>query len=449
MIRLDDDRARPFFADDALENLRPQLEDAHRKVLDGSGEGGEMLGWRRLLHDPNDALLEDLTDTAEEIRRRADVLVCIGIGGSYLGAKAVVQALTPYFRGERRDAGKNGGEEETKDQKPKTKNPEILFAGNQLSGAYLRELLAYLDGKSVYVNVISKSGTTLEPALAFRLVRRFVDERFDDADRRIIVTTDPSEGALNELQSERGFRKYAIPRDVGGRFSVLTPVGLLPIAAAGLDVQSLFYGAADAMERLSEDGGDPLANDALRYAALRYALLQEGYAAEVLAHFEPRLAGVGAWWQQLFGESEGKQGTGLYPTTAQFSTDLHSLGQYLQQGRRSLVETFLMLDDDDGNLEVPHQDANLDALNYLAGRTFSDVTRSAYEGTAEAHAEGDLPNMTIRMPRLDAGTLGELIYFFEHAVAASGYLLGVNPFNQPGVEAYKNAMFRLLGRPSS
>lgn len=423
MVRIDDEYVRPFMDERVFDSVLSDAADAHQTLIEKSGPGGEFTGWRDLLLDPNEALLENITQTAEEIRAEADVLVCIGIGGSYLGAKAVIQALTPYF-------GASDG-------------PEILFAGHHISGAYLRELLDHINGRSVYVNVISKSGTTLEPALTFRYVRQLVDDNFDDANRRIIVTTDPEQGALNTLHEDRGYRKFAIPRDVGGRFSVLTPVGLLPIAAAGVDVVSLFSGAVAAAEHLTESDD----NEAVFYAALRYALLQQGKTVDLLSVFEPRLRGIGEWWQQLFGESEGKDGKGLFPVVAQYSTDLHSLGQYVQDGQRSLIETFVMVDDDDGDVGVPDSSDNLDGLNYLRGKTMSAVNRAAYEGTSRAHADGGVPNLTVWLDRISAGTVGEAIYFFEHAVAVSGYLLGVNPFDQPGVEAYKNEMFRLLGRP--
>ncbi len=434
MLRLDIQAALSFLDDDALDVLRPRVAAAQQAVLDRSGAGSEYLGWRDLLTDPNDALLEDIEATAAEIRSDADVFLCIGIGGSYLGAQAVIEALTPYFGATPGAAAGllDGG-----------RAPEILFAGHHMSGAYLRELLAYLDGKSVYVNVISKSGTTLEPALAFRFVRQWLEARFDDADRRIIVTTDPERGALNELRKNHPYKKYEIPPDVGGRFSVLTPVGLLPIAVAGIDVRSLFYGAVDCCERLASTPGNP----ALDYAAVRYLLHQQGYAVEVLAAFEPRLSGIGDWWQQLYGESEGKEHKGLFPASVQYSTDLHSLGQYVQEGRRMLVETFLMVEHDGGDLAVPGSDANLDGLNYLTDQTMRHINRQAYEGTARAHHAGGVPALTLWLDRIAPGPLGELLYFFEHAVAVSGYLLGVNPFDQPGVEAYKKEMFRLLGKP--
>ena len=427
MLRLEVDSIRGFLGGDELSALRPDVTAAHRTLLERSGAGREYLGWRDLLTNPNDALLQDISATAEEMRREADVLLCIGIGGSYLGAKAVIQALTPYFS--------HGGPEPSL---------EILFAGHHMSGAYIRELLNHLDGKSVYVNVISKSGTTLEPALAFRFVKRWMEDRFTDVDRRIIVTTDPSEGALNVLHRERGYRKYIIPPDVGGRFSVLTPVGLLPIAAAGIDILSLFYGAASACERYERADENP----ALDYAAARYALHRKGYSTELLAIFEPRLAGIGQWWQQLFGESEGKEGRGLFPAVVQYSTDLHSVGQYVQEGMRTLIETFLMVEHDGGTVTVPESGDDLDGLNYLTGKPMTTINRAAYEGTAVAHTGGGVPNMSLWMERITPGEIGEVIYFFEHAVAVGGYLLGINPFDQPGVEAYKTEMFRRLGRPT-
>ncbi|WP_412069329.1 glucose-6-phosphate isomerase [Rubrivirga sp. IMCC43871] len=398
--------------------------DAARRVRDGETRSPDMLGWRSLLLDPDDALLESVLATAEEIRERADVLLCIGIGGSYLGAEAVLSALRPAF-----DAS----------------GPEILFAGHHLGPDYHARLFEYLDGKSVYVNVISKSGTTLEPALAFRLARRFLEERFDDADRRIIATTDAARGALHDFAVERGYRRYVVPDDVGGRFSVVTPVGLLPIAAAGIDARTLFYGAV-AEARAFTDADETSA--VLQYAADRFAFHEAGYATEVLAAMDPRLKGIGAWWQQLFGESEGKEHKGLFPVVLQYTTDLHSVGQYVQQGQRTLVETFLRIDDSEAGPSVVAEDGDPDGLNYLAGVPYGTVNQKAYQGTAEAHAEGGVPNWTLTLPRLDAETVGRLLSFYMHAVAVSGTMLGVDPFDQPGVETYKQKMFSLLGKPS-
>jgi glucose-6-phosphate isomerase len=422
MLRFDRRHAAPFVSDQARADLAPRVGAAHRALLEKTGAGASETGWRDLLLDPNDALLESIHSTADEVREHADVFVCIGIGGSYLGAQAVIEALTPQLL--------------------ERQGPEIVFAGHHLSPRYHAELLAYLEGKRVYVNVISKSGSTLEPSLAFRLVRRFVEERFEDADRRIIVTTGPEGGLLNPLRAAKGYRKYVIPDGVGGRFSVLTPVGLLPIAAAGLDVRSLFYGAVGLARTLSDLEAE---HDALDYAADRFLLHEAGYKVELMAVMEPPLKAFGGWWQQLFGESEGKGGKGLFPAVAQYTSDLHSLGQYVQQGQRTLAELFLQAESVAGPV-VREEEGDPDGLNYLAGKTFAEINAVAHEATAEAHAEGGVPNWTLTLDRLDAQTLGEALYFFEHAVAVSGYLLGVNPFDQPGVENYKQKMFARLGR---
>lgn len=412
----------------ALDDLdRSSLDDvaldAHRRVLAGETASPDMLGWREMLLHPDDALLESIAEVAAEIRQRADVLLCIGIGGSYLGAEAVMDALVPPFSSD---------------------GPEVLFAGHHLGPDYHERLFEYLDGKSVYVNVISKSGTTLEPALAFRMARRFLEERFDDADRRIIATTDAARGTLHDFAVEQGYRRYVVPDNVGGRFSVLTPVGLLPIAVAGIDIRTLFYGAVAETRALADaDASHP----ALQYAADRFAFYEAGYATEVMAVMDPRLRSIGAWWQQLFGESEGKQGKGLFPVVLQYTTDLHSVGQYVQQGQRTMVETFLRIDDAESGPSIAAEDGNPDGLNYLAGKPYGFINEKAYEGTAEAHAEGGVPNWTLTLPRLDAESVGRLIAFYEHAVAVSGTMLEVNPFNQPGVETYKQKMFSLLGRP--
>ena len=423
MLRLDRRHYAPFLSDQARADLAPRVRAAHRALLEKTGAGASETGWRDLLLDPDDALLEDIAATAAEVRARADVLICIGIGGSYLGAEAVIRALTPALL--------------------KPEGPEVLFAGHHLSPRYHAELLRYLEGRSVYVNVISKSGSTLEPSLAFRFVRRFVEERFDDAERRIIVTTGPEGGLLNPLRDEKGYRKYVIPDGVGGRFSVLTPVGLLPIAAAGLDARALLYGAVGLARTLSDPDVD---HPALDYAGDRYLLHEQGYKIELMAVMEPALAAFGGWWQQLFGESEGKEHKGLFPAVATYTSDLHSLGQYVQQGQRTLVELFLQAEGAAGPV-VRAEAGNPDRLNYLAGKSYAEINGVAHAATAEAHAEGGVPNATLILGRLDAQTLGEAVYFFEHAVAVSGYLLGVNPFDQPGVENYKQKMFARLGRP--
>ena len=451
MITLDQHRSDAFVPAHLREGLQRRVRAAHDAVVQATGPGSEWLGWRRILASPNDALLEELSQQAREIRDRADVLVCVGIGGSYLGAEAVIGALSPYFSQPR-----PGVEEQEPDgtslfgsTAQSGRTPEVLFAGHHLSGRYLEQLLAYLDGKSVYVNMISKSGSTLEPGVAFRVLRAWMESRFEDCDRRIIATTDAASGALKTLASEKGYRTHVIPDDVGGRFSVLTPVGLLPIAAAGLDIRSLFYGAVAMKGEIESHEFHP----SLQYAGRRYALHEAGYSTEILSVFEPALSGLGSWWQQLFGESEGKEHKGLFPATCQFSTDLHSLGQYIQDGRRSLTETFLTLKDDRGALRIPDlpgdsDGSGADGLAFVAGNSFSDVTEAALQGTMDAHFQGGVPVQHISLTRLDENELGGLIYFFEHAVAIGGYLLGVNPFDQPGVEAYKKAMYGRLGRPS-
>ena len=428
MLRLDYEHILPFVDPADLDRRLSHAREAHRLLIEKSGPGGDATGWRDLLIQPDEALLQDIAETARRIREEADVLVCIGIGGSYLGAEAVIQALSPSL-------GRNEG------------SPDILFAGHHMGGAYLQELLEYLHGKSVFVNVISKSGRTLEPAIAFRCIRQYLEKHFDDADQRIIVTTDPEKGALNTLRATHGYKKYVIPGDVGGRFSVLTPVGLLPIAVAGIDILALFEGAAVALARLAS----PKNNSALLYAAIRSVLLEQGLCIDLLSVFEPALSGFGRWWQQLFGESEGKSGTGLFPFVAQYSTDLHSIGQYVQEGQRSLMETFLMVEQTNNALAVPAEPGggpkDLDGLDYLAGRSMETINRAAWEGTAQAHTDGGVPNLTLWMREISPTCLGEAISFFEHAVAVSGYLLGVNPFDQPGVEAYKKEMFTRLGKP--
>ncbi len=424
-IALDRTRALPFLDTAERDALDARVLDAHRRVLNGETRSPEMLGWRDLLLNPDDALLASVAALGDEIRERADVLLCIGIGGSYLGAEAVIGALRPPFD---------------------TSGPEILFAGNSLSPEYHARLFEHLEGKSVYVNIISKSGTTLEPALAFRLARAFMEANFEDADRRIIATTDAARGTLHDFAKEKGYRSYVIPDSVGGRFSVLTPVGLVPIAAAGIDVRALVYGAvADARETLDADASHP----ALQYAGDRFLLHEAGYKTEILAVMDQSLKGIGAWWQQLFGESEGKEHKGLFPVVLQYTTDLHSVGQYVQQGQRSLVETFLRIADADRGLVVPHVEGDADGLNYVAGKPMGYVNEQAYTATADAHAEGGVPTWTVTLPRLDAEVIGRLIHFYEHAVAVSGTLLGVDPFNQPGVETYKTKMFSLLGKPGA
>ncbi|SMO74730.1 glucose-6-phosphate isomerase [Gracilimonas mengyeensis] len=428
MITCDIGFARKFIKDDEYLKARRKADMALDQLKNKTGPGSEWLGWRDLLADPNDAEIEEISSLGEEVREKADIFIVCGIGGSYLGAKAVIEALTPHFG---------------------SKGPEILFAGHHIGGKYLEELMAYLkepkeDGspKNIYVNVISKSGSTLETALSFRLLRELIEDLYgDDASEHIICTTSKEGGLLNKVIKEKGYRKFIIPDDVGGRYSVLTPVGLLPIAVAGIDVRTLLYGAVSAYNRYKEN-----TEDILEYAALRNAIHETGKTIDVFATFEPELSSFGGWIQQLLGESEGKEGQGIFPTVATYSTDLHSLGQFIQQGQRSLMETFIIVEKPFSDLEVNELEGNDDELNYLAGKSFHEINTKAREGTIEAHSEGDVPIVKICLSALNAENIGELIYFFELLTGIFVYSLGVNPFNQPGVEDYKKAMYRLLGK---
>lgn len=428
MIKCDISIARKFIEEDDYLLARKKADEALEQLRSKTGPGAEWLGWRDILADPNDAELEQITSLGEEIRANADVFIVCGIGGSYLGAKAVVEALTPHFN---------------------EKGPEILFAGHHMGGKYLEDLIKYLktpkeDGspKSIYVNVISKSGSTLETALSFRLLRELLEELYgEDTSRHIICTTSKEGGLLNKIIPQKQYRKFIIPDDVGGRFSVLTPVGLLPVAVAGIDIRTLFYGAVSAYNEYEENS-----DELLEYAALRNAIHESGKTIDVFATFEPELSSLGGWIQQLLGESEGKEGKGIFPAVATFSTDLHSLGQFIQQGQRSLMETFIVVEKPFSKLSVNELEGNEDELNYLSGKTFHEINTKARQGTIEAHREGDVPIVTISIPALNAENLGRLIYFFELLTGIFVYSLGVNPFNQPGVEDYKKAMYRLLGK---
>lgn len=428
MITVDTSRARSFLTDAEFQNAYSQATSAFRSIQEKSGVGAEWLGWRKLMQDPDDAILEQLDSFSSAIRAKADVFIVCGIGGSYLGSRAVIDALSGFFP----DPG-----------------PKIIYAGHHLSGTYLTELLEYLERpnsegeqKSVYLNVISKSGTTLETALSFRVLREWMEERFpDDVSDRIICTTSAKGGALNRLVSEQGYKKYIIPPDVGGRFSVLTPVGLLPIAVAGIDIRTLFYGAVSKFEELDENPESILA-----YAAVKSALHEQGKVLDIITSFEPQLQSLGGWLQQLLGESEGKQQKGMFPATAAYSTDLHSIGQIVQQGRRNLMETFIRVETGSSQPLIKELEGNTDGLNYLAGRSFHEINSRALEGTVQAHIEGGVPCILVSLAKLNAQHIGEFIYFYELLTAVYGYCLGVNPFNQPGVEDYKKAMYDLLGK---
>ncbi|WP_281200582.1 glucose-6-phosphate isomerase [Staphylococcus schleiferi] len=427
-IQLDYQKALKFFDQHELEQQQDAVKLIHRTIHEGTGAGSDFLGWVDLPVNYDKEEFSRIKEAAKQVQSHSDVLVVIGIGGSYLGARSAIEMLTPAFR---------------KD----TSYPEIIFAGNHLSSSYIQSLIDYLADKDFSVNVISKSGTTTEPAVAFRIFKKLLEEKYgkEEAVKRIFATTDKAKGALKQLATNEGYESFVVPDDVGGRFSVLTAVGLLPIAVAGIDIDAMMGGAAKAREELSSD--DLSSNIAYQYASIRNILYAKGYTTEMLINYEPSLQYFNEWWKQLFGESEGKDLKGIYPSSANFTTDLHSLGQYVQEGRRFLFETVLKVQTPEHNITIEEDAEDLDGLNYLAGKTVDEVNTKAFEGTLLAHTDGGVPNLVVTLPKLDAETYGYVVYFFELAVAMSGYQLGVNPFNQPGVEAYKQNMFALLGKP--
>jgi len=403
-------------------DLAQALDGVDRQVqvlLDRTGAGSEMLGWLDL-PEKSRSLVHPVQEIAARIRAEQATLICIGIGGSYLGAQAAITALAP--------------------------EADIVFAGHHLSATYLQQLMDRLEHKPVYINVISKSGTTTEPGLAFRILGEWLKKRYpDDWRQRIIATTDPARGALRELATIHGLTTFPIPPDVGGRFSVLSAVGLLPIAVAGIDTAALLEGAGQQLSTLQSTRGQ--ANPGCQLAAVRSYLYRKGYKLEVLATFHPELQQVAEWWKQLAGESEGKNHTGIFPASCTYTTDLHSLGQWIQEGERTVMETHLWVADSGGDVTIPATGDDTDGLSYLAGASLNGVNDKVRQAVVQAHTEGGVPCTTITMPRLAAASLGALFIFFEYAVALTGYHLGVNPFNQPGVEAYKQEMFRRLGKP--
>lgn len=411
---------------DELSLFSGDVASAERALSGHSGPGSDFLGWLDLPGTTSGEQLEQIQQAAQKIRDNADVLICVGIGGSYLGAKAVIEFLSPSFDSLRK--------------------PLVLFAGHTINSDYLSDLLQLIEDRSVAINVISKSGTTTEPGIAFRVLRRWMEKKYGkkEAAQRIIATTDPQKGALRQLAVDEGYTTFPIPPDVGGRFSVLTPVGLFPVATAGIDIKELVGGAGDAVSFCS--GSSVENNLAGRYAAVRNILFRKGYSTEVLASFQPHFHFIGEWWKQLAGESEGKNNTGLFPAAVDYTTDLHSLGQWMQEGVRNVFETFMILKSTRHTLEVPRFEDDSDKLNYLAGRSFEEINRNAFRGTLLAHIDGGVPSSTLILEDRTARSLGQLFYFFEKAVALSGYMLRVNPFNQPGVEAYKKNMFALLGK---
>ena len=427
MLRFDYSAAAPFLAPHEIAYLEPQVAAAAALLENRTGPGSEFLGWLDLPVNYDREEFARIQAAAEKIRQQSQVLVVVGIGGSYLGAKSAIEFCGHSFHNQ---IGRQ---------------PEIYFAGTSISGTYLTHLLEVIGDRDFSVNVISKSGTTTEPAIAFRIFKQKLEQKYGVAGARgrIYATTDRARGALKTLADQQGYETFVVPDDVGGRFSVLTAVGLLPIAAAGIDIEALMQGAADACAAYQR----PLAeNDCHQYAAVRNALHRRGKDIELLVNYEPRCHYIAEWWKQLYGESEGKDGKGIFPAAADFTCDLHSMGQYIQDGRRSLFETVLEIEQPEADLAMFKTDDDLDGLNYLDGKTLDYINKKATEGTRMAHTDGGVPNLSIRLPNASPHSLGMLFYFFEKACALSGYMLGVNPFDQPGVEAYKRNMFALLGK---
>ena len=426
-------KALGFFDKEEVDALQPYVDVAHEMLHNKTGLGNDFLGWIDLPNNYDKEEFARIKKAAEKIQSDSDVLIVIGIGGSYLGARAAIECLGHSFRN-------NLNKEERK-------TPEIYYAGNNISSTYLMDLLDIIKDKDVSLNVISKSGTTTEPAIAFRVLKEFLENKYgkEEAAKRIYATTDASKGALKQVSDEEGYETFVIPDDVGGRFSVLTPVGLLPIATAGLDIDAMMQGANDARENYST--ANLAENDCYQYAAVRNVLHRKGKDIELLVNYEPSLHFVSEWWKQLYGESEGKDQKGIFPAAVDFSTDLHSMGQYVQDGKRILFETVLNVEKPRRAIELKSAENDLDGLNYLSGKTLDFVNEKAFQGTLLAHTDGQVPNLLINIPTLDEYNFGYLVYFFEKACGISGYLLGVNPFDQPGVEAYKKNMFALLGKP--
>ena len=429
-LKLNDKYLRQFIGEEEYKGIAPAVLAAEKELSEKSGLGNDFLGWTTLPTDYDKDEFARIKKAADKIKSDSDVLIVIGIGGSYLGARAAIEAL--------RSTLYNSLKKDT---------PEIYFVGNSISPTYLNEVISLVDGRDFSVNVISKSGTTTEPALAFRVFRELLEQKYgaDGAKGRIYATTDKARGTLKELSDRKGYETFVIPDDVGGRYSVLTAVGLLPIACAGCDIDALMQGAKAAQDELA--AADLSKNDCLKYAAIRNILYRKGFKLEMLVAYENSFAMMNEWFKQLYGESEGKDGKGIYPTSATFSTDLHSLGQFIQDGSNILFETVVHFDKPQKEFFLKDDPENGDGLNFLSNQNMSIVNQKAFEGTILAHTEGGVPNIVLEVPELNEFELGYMIYFFEKACAISGYTLGVNPFDQPGVESYKKNMFALLGKP--
>ncbi len=430
MIKLDTSKLSGFVTKEEINNMESAVKAADELLTSRTGAGNDFLGWIDLPVNYDKEEFDRIKKAASKIQSDSEVLVVVGIGGSYLGARAAIEMLTDSFY------NLNAG----------LKTPKIIYAGNSISSSYLSDVIELVKDKDFSVNIISKSGTTTEPALAFRILRSMLIEKYgiEGARERIYATTDKQRGALKNFADKEGYETFVIPDDVGGRFSVLTAVGLLPIAAAGIDIDSMMKGAQDAREEYSK----PYAyNACYQYAAVRNILNRKGKSVELMVNYEPCLIYFSEWWKQLFGESEGKDNRGIFPASVSFSTDLHSMGQYIQDGSRILFETVLNVEKPKKDLKFPFEEENIDGLNFLAGMTVDTVNNKAFQGTLLAHTDGNAPNIVINIPEITPYYFGNLVYFFEKACAISGYILGVNPFNQPGVEAYKKNMFALLGKP--
>lgn len=421
-------KALEFISREELENISGQVKVAHDTLHNGTGAGNDYIGWVDLPVNYDKEEFARIKKAAEKIKSDSDVLVVIGIGGSYLGARAAIEFLTSPF------ANYNA-------------KTQIFFAGNNISPNYLNSLLEVIEGKDISVNIISKSGTTTEPAIAFRVFKKYLEDKYgkEGAKSRIYATTDKARGALKKLADEEGYETFVVPDDVGGRYSVLTAVGLLPIAVCGADIDKMMQGAADARELYSSDKLSE--NECYQYAAVRNILNRKGKNIEILVNYEPQLQYFIEWWKQLYGESEGKDKKGIFPAGVNFTTDLHSMGQFIQDGIRTLFETVLYVENPNTDVEIGTDPDNIDGLNFLSGKTMDYVNKRAFEGTLLAHTDGQVPNLILKLKDLSEYTFGQLVYFFEKACGISGYMLGVNPFNQPGVESYKKNMFALLGKP--
>ena len=417
----------------SIMEYKEQVENIHKELHKKANDEKDFVGWLELPTNYDKKEFSRIKKAAKKIKKESDILVVIGIGGSYLGARAVIEALTSSFYNML-----------TEKQR---KYPQILYVGNNLSPNYINELIEYIGDKDFSVNVISKSGTTTEPAIAFRIFREILENKYgiEEARSRIYVTTDKERGALKTLADNEGYEKFVIPDNVGGRYSVLTAVGLLPIATAGIDIEKLMQGAQNAQERY--DDPNLKYNECYKYAVTRNILYKLYKNTEILVNYEPKMHYFTEWWKQLYGESEGKDQKGIFPAGVDFTTDLHSMGQYIQEGRRNLFETVISIENPKSDITINSDEDNLDGLNYLSGKTLDYVNKKAMEGTVKAHVSGDVPNIMINIENLDEENIGELIYFFEKACAMSGMILGVNPFNQPGVEEYKKNMFKLLKKP--